>query len=87
MNLSFSAIMSFLHEMPHFLRPPFAGIPNSQGWKRLSQNPVGALDIWNNSPEKLRVPQMNWNSSSAAELPWQLPGPVPQDEAKTKGIA
>lgn len=45
MNLSFSAVMSFLHEMPHFLRPPFAGTPNSQGWKRLSQNPAGALDI------------------------------------------
>lgn len=30
---------------------------------------------------------MNWNSSSAAELPWQLPGSVPQDEAKTKGTA
>lgn len=30
---------------------------------------------------------MNWNSSSGAELPWQLPGSVPQDEAKTKGMA
>lgn len=36
--------MTFLHKIPHFLRPPFA--PNSEGWKSLSQNPVGALDIW-----------------------------------------
>lgn len=53
MNLSFSAVMSLLHEMSHFLRPPFAGKPNSQGWKRLSQNPAGALDIWEQLTRKI----------------------------------